>query len=37
MFTFNYYELYRNSKDPVQYRGMIQDYPQNREKVGRTM
>jgi len=26
MFTFNYYELYRNSKDPVQYRGMLVEY-----------
>ena len=26
MFTFNYHELYRNSKDPVQYRGMLVEY-----------
>ncbi len=26
MFAFNYYELYRNSKDPVQYRGMLVEY-----------
>jgi hypothetical protein len=26
MFTFKYYELYRNSKDPVQYRGLLVEY-----------
>ena len=26
MFTFKYYELYRNSKDPVQYRCILVEY-----------